>query len=822
MTGLVSRRARVGGSARGARRVGANIVVGLGAGALCLSAGCIDRPVAPIEPYTTNLFANQIEVTAIEAIDLLFVVDNSVSMADKQKLLRDAVPLMVRRLIQPDCVDQNEGRHPDDGQSCSSYGAEFFPEFRPVNDIHLGVITSSLGGFGSTSCNQPADDPDDLDKSRLIPLVRDVVESTGEAVPNPTGHGFLAWNGVPDGGDAESALATLENDLALHVAAAGENGCGFEAPLEAWYRFLVDPAPPLDVVVEDKASVSTGVDTAILEQRAEFLRPGSLVAIVVLTDENDCSVMEGGNVYPFAGSGYVLPSIKSPFTVASAACADNPNDPCCYSCALTAPEGCTDTCERPDSPKLAPEDDRANARCFDGKRRFGVDLLYPTSRYVDGLTKSVIVNSHTGESVQNPLLAERSPDRVFFAGIVGVPWQDVATDDSLEDPTSLRYRSAAELDLVDETIGGNRWELLLGRPSKDGEPPHPPLDPFLIESIEPRSGTHPITGDSIIGLGGSGWSSINGHEYDNSVPTLEAGGGAANDDLQYSCIFPLEAGAIKENCSGGDNCDCSDEPRKGRPLCKSSPDASTAADTTQRYGKAYPPSRILRVLRDFGDNSIVASICPKIEDQESPSFGYNPAVNAIVDRLATKLNGQCLPRTLTVTKSGVPCVVVEATKGSASCDATQRRAELTDSARASVERRMADGGTCKQKESDDGPLPLCSEFTVCEILEADDAGKAACFGSTAPESQAPGYCYIDPAKGPNAGGLPTSAGSCVEGDPASWDGCINPNVAACGATERRMLRFVGERTPQPNSTTYVACAGDAASDDQKLPPLPDE
>ena len=28
------------------------------------------------------------------------------------------------------------------------------------------------------------------------------------------------------------------------MAAAGENGCGYEASLEAWYRFLVDPEPP--------------------------------------------------------------------------------------------------------------------------------------------------------------------------------------------------------------------------------------------------------------------------------------------------------------------------------------------------------------------------------------------------------------------------------------------------------------------------------------------------------------------------------------------------------------------------------------------------
>src|SRR5690606_38704283 len=106
--------------------------------------------------------------------------------------------------------------------------------------------------------------------------------------------------------------------------------------------------------------------------------------------------------------------------------------------------------------------------------------------------------------------------------------------------------------------------------------------------------------------------------------------------------FPLSDDAVKVDCAADESCDCSDEPARGRPLCKPSPNASVTADRTQRYGKAYPPGRILQVLRGFGENSIVASICPKIVDPTSPSFGYNPAVNAIVDRLAQKLAGQCL------------------------------------------------------------------------------------------------------------------------------------------------------------------------------------
>src|SRR5690606_16408291 len=140
-------------------------------------------------------------------------------------------------------------------------------------------------------------------------------------------------------------------------------------------------------------------------------------------------------------------------------------------------------------------EDRANVRCFDNKRRFGIDLLYPTQRYVDGLSKSMVVDSQTGQQVPNPLLTGRQPDLIFFAGIIGVPWQDIATDESRDDPTTLKYLSAEELAQYDESIDGNRWDLILGKPglSNDepacwsAEPPEtcglkpvPPKDPMMV------------------------------------------------------------------------------------------------------------------------------------------------------------------------------------------------------------------------------------------------------------------------------------------------------------------------------------------------------
>ena len=96
-------------SPRGARATG---VVRAGLAGLAsvgivaaLSSGCLDRPVSPASPNTTNISIDEVKSTAVDKIDLLFMVDNSQSMADKQKILADAVPELVRRLVTPVCVD---------------------------------------------------------------------------------------------------------------------------------------------------------------------------------------------------------------------------------------------------------------------------------------------------------------------------------------------------------------------------------------------------------------------------------------------------------------------------------------------------------------------------------------------------------------------------------------------------------------------------------------------------------------------------------------------------------------------------------------------
>src|SRR5262249_49134619 len=156
-------------------------------------------------------------------------------------------------------------------------------------------------------------------------------------------------------------------------------------------------------------------------------------AIIMLTDENDCSIKEYGQFWIMANlsPGFHLPAARSE-------CAANPNDPCCKSCG-SPPGDCPPdpVCDPMTGTPLNNLTDTSHQRCWAQKRRFGIDSLYGTDRYVTGLTSSEVPD-RDGNLVPNPIFSDLNPTDdntnvrdtglVFFAGILGVPWQDVARD----------------------------------------------------------------------------------------------------------------------------------------------------------------------------------------------------------------------------------------------------------------------------------------------------------------------------------------------------------------------------------------------------------
>ena len=768
------------------------------------ASACLDRPIGAPPPVTTNIFVDKITQVSVDKIDLLFMIDNSISMSDKQDILQLAVPDLVSRLVNPICVDSmgNQYDPPAPGQLCPMGRSQ---EFNPINDINIGVVSSSLGDVGANvACPQEGFPRYLADRVDMAHLMGSLARGQGAGA---NASGFLEWRaGTTDVGVFNRNFQQMVRDV-------GENGCGWEASLESWYRFLVDPYPYRQLVrVQCPGNASTApncvqqatapdntilLDDVLLAQRRAFLRPDSLVAIIMLSDENDCSTQVGNQTWVVGAIDDSRPMFRG-----SSACAQDANAKCCYSCPLGPPAGCdadpicnADPANDVLQNRLPATEDGQNLRCFQQKRRFGVDFLYPTQRYVNALTQIDLcwsdlelstANCPATNIVKNPLyVGGREPSLVFLGGIVGVPWQSIQSDVDangrpITNPAVLRFQNSEELEAK------NTWDVILGSPgvrwraAANGNPEVPsqparlPTLPQMIETEFPRAGV-------------AAGNPINGREYDT---TQGDGPEGTPDDLQYACIFPLP---MPRDCTmrdpmAGDACDCY-AGDLDRPLCEQRP-ATPPAGTTQYFSKAYPGTRHLEVLRNYGANSIVASICARnVNDPNASDFGYRPAIAAIVDRLKEQLGDRCLPRPLIINPADdtVSCNLVEAIpqpEGPCVCNPTIARAEPSPVVASVVRGQLAieRGDPCGADES-------CSRACLCEVLQVQNVPSNP--------TNALEVCREDP----DAAGV---EGWCyVDADQEVG----NPElVENCRPTERRILRFVGSGL-SPNTTTFVACTG---------------
>ncbi len=758
------------------------------AGLPVLGVACLDRPVVPATPTITARVSQSVKQTAVNAIDLLFLIDNSSSMADKQTILASAVPALFNRLIHPNCIDSKTGTTmatPDNSGNCPT-GTEL--EFNPVASIHIGIVSSSLGSHGVAGvCDDGASgapaDSHNNDNGRLL---------TRGSMPNS---GFLDWatGGADDTGGSFGGA----------VKEVGQHGCGYEAQLEAPYRFLIDPNPPEKVeVVENngnKLIQVSGTDNTILAQRAAFLRPDSLVAVIMITDENDCSIDEqaGQAWLSLAPAQSDLATLLGPGTDP---CLTNPQDPCCFNCAQDPPSGCKSAKDYKNCVDgegnlrtFTAAEDPSNLRCFHQKQRYGIDFLYPIDRYVKGYTEPRI-RDRDGADKPNPLFsdltcpagtanctpkAQRDKALVFVAGIVGVPWQDIALD---VNKPEAGYKSTAEGDFP--------WDLILGNPSANV----PPTDPLMVESVEPRTavqtaspmGSKAIPNDNFDALPTA--NPVNGHEWDTSKIFPQA-----KSDLQYACIFKLPQ---SRSCEGATtDCDCIDFTAKHNgtgpndfksPLCQND---QGAFGTTQYRAKGYPGIRELQVLQGLQKQAIVASVCPASMDGKptDPGYGYNPAVQTLINRLKEALRGKCLPRT--IVKDEVthqyPCIIYEGfdPANGASCDCEGDKTYLNRKA--------------NNTPPDQLPPEVKGKSCICQIQPVAEEYMRDCQTNAALETSssrnAVGWCYVDPAQE-------------IESDSARAGACAV--VSKCPSTNKRLIRFAGQGhigEPRPGAEAVILC-----------------
>ncbi|MBX3273713.1 MAG: hypothetical protein KF729_25840 [Sandaracinaceae bacterium] len=201
-----------------------------GAGEVCAAGACCASAGAPV--------------------DILFMVDNSNSMAEEQASLAASLPRFVRVLTTGDL--DGDGR----------------PDATPARDLQLGVITSDMGvgGFIVPTCNDPAFGDDGILRTQGrtdLPGCRATYPAILRFDPAGT-----------------VSPADFARDFAC-VATVGTGGCGFEQQLEASLK-AVTPSTSATRFFRDTTGHGDGAN-------AGFLRAGSIFVNVLLTDEEDCS-----------------------------------------------------------------------------------------------------------------------------------------------------------------------------------------------------------------------------------------------------------------------------------------------------------------------------------------------------------------------------------------------------------------------------------------------------------------------------------------------------------------------------------------------------
>ncbi len=188
-----------------------------------------DAQISDVAPDAPKIHYPQVLLippTVSSDLDLLFVIDDSPSMLDKQTNLKNSFPTFV-----------------------SAFSAG-------LPNMHIGVITTDMGTLGA----------DDTTPGPGIGSGPGSCTGVGKdgalqkfSAPLTSGNFIIDENGT------KNYTGTL-TDAFSGLVSAGANGCGFEQPLASMRRAFMNVA-------------NTG-----------FLRPSARLAVIVLSDEDDCSV----------------------------------------------------------------------------------------------------------------------------------------------------------------------------------------------------------------------------------------------------------------------------------------------------------------------------------------------------------------------------------------------------------------------------------------------------------------------------------------------------------------------------------------------------
>jgi hypothetical protein len=246
-----------------------------------IASGCLDRELKPLNPCLVSGVSRKVQVKNVDKVDLLFMVDNSNSMAQEQGALRAQFPKLIRTLA----TGVRPGKDP----------------FPPVKDLHVGIVSSDMGVPGVTGLGTSCDTNGGPDGKMLR------VATGPGCAPQPANPPFLAFQlAANDDPDAFAAQVGC-------IANLGTGGCGFEQQLESPFKALWSdpyilpngmvktPNPFTDflpVGTKPRGNMDPAAGGNLGFLRNTLATGISLIAIVIVTDEEDCSVKTTDHLWP--------------------------------------------------------------------------------------------------------------------------------------------------------------------------------------------------------------------------------------------------------------------------------------------------------------------------------------------------------------------------------------------------------------------------------------------------------------------------------------------------------------------------------------------
>lgn len=210
---------------------------------LLVTTACMERRTAPLTPRLGFAQDVNVVVGGYRNVDLVLVVDDSGSMEDEQNILEQRIGDLVRDLTSPPDLD-------GDGE----------PDWGAVERLRVAIVTTDMGTSGSPPpanvgvCTGFGDDGQ--------------YQSSGSCTGSEPG---LQVYDLERGDDPAAYSARI----GCIVDTLGLSGCGIEQQLEAAAR-----------AVERGADVPGG-----------FPADDAILAVLVLTDEEDCSLQAPDEFY---------------------------------------------------------------------------------------------------------------------------------------------------------------------------------------------------------------------------------------------------------------------------------------------------------------------------------------------------------------------------------------------------------------------------------------------------------------------------------------------------------------------------------------------